>query len=169
MAKSKPPRPTPDVKQMYQLAEHYSEASRLLDDQARGDGWGCSAPQMLVESFAVELYLKCLYVLDMNAAPPFGHDWEELFNALRDFTRDEIREQFKRSIVSHPVLANLADINPEAVKTTDFSRALQAGKNTFDQRRYLYEPLPTGEWFYAKLLREAIQAVTKMDIRLNAC
>jgi hypothetical protein len=169
MAKSKPPRPTPDVKQMYQLAEHYSEASRLLDDQARGDGWGCSAPQMLIESFAVELYLKCLYVLDMNAAPPFGHDWEELFHALRDFTRDAIREQFKRTIDSHPVLANLAVINPEAVKTTDFNRALKTGKNTFDQRRYLYEPLPTGEWFYAKLLREAIQAVTKMDIRLNAC
>ena len=93
MAKYRPPKPTPDVKQMYQLAEHYSEASRLLDHQARGDGWGCSATQMLVESFAVELYLKCLYVLDMGAAPPVGHDWEELFGALKDFTSERTRAQ----------------------------------------------------------------------------
>jgi hypothetical protein len=169
MAKTKPSRQTPDVKQMYQLAEHYSEASRLLQDQAQGNGWGCLAPQMLVESFAVELYLKCLYVLDMNEAPPFGHDWEKLFNALKDFTRDLIREQFKRSINSDSVLRNLRHINSDAVKVTNFNRLLRTGKNTFDQRRYLYERLPADEWFYAKLLREAIQAVTKMDIRLNAC
>lgn len=126
MPKNKPPKPTPDIKQMYQLAEHYSEASRLLADQARGGGWGCSAPQMLVESFAVELYLKCLYVLDMDAAPPFGHDWEELFNALKDFTREAIRDQFRRTIESNPVLRNLKDINSEAVKITDFNRALKA-------------------------------------------
>jgi hypothetical protein len=67
---------------MYQLAEHYSEASRLLEEQAKGKEWGCSAPQLLVDSFAVELYLKCLFVLDTNIAPLQEHDWEKLFDAL---------------------------------------------------------------------------------------
>ncbi|MEA2205536.1 MAG: hypothetical protein QOE77_2312 [Blastocatellia bacterium] len=57
-------------------------------------------------------------------------------------------------------------INPEAVMVTDFKRSLTAAKNTFYKKRYLFESQPTDEWFYAHLLREAIRAVTSMDIRL---
>ncbi len=135
MPKNKQTKPTPDFKEMFQLAERYAEASKLLDEQAKSDGWGCSAPQMLVESFAVELYLKCLYVQDMGNAPPEEHDWKKLFDALKEFTRNAIREEFRRIIDSEPILANLAVINPEAVRITDFGRALEAGKNTFDKRR----------------------------------
>ena len=60
MPKKKPLKPTPDYRKIYQLAEHYSEASRLLEEQAERKEWGSSAPQLLVDSFAVELYLKCL-------------------------------------------------------------------------------------------------------------
>lgn len=167
MPKVKPPKPTPDYRKMYQLAEHYSEASRLLDEQAKGEEWGCSAPQLLVDSFAVELYLKCLFVLDTNAAPLQEHDWEKLFNALKSHTKDAIREAFELMVRSDPVLSRLAIINPEALKVTDFNRSLTAAKNTFDKRRYLFESQPTGEWFYAHLLREAIRTVTSMDVRLG--
>jgi hypothetical protein len=166
-ARVKRAKPTPDYRKIYELAEHYSEASRLLEPQARGEAWGCSAPKLLVDSFAVELYLKCLYVLDTNIPPPAGHDWKKLFDALAPQTKTFIRDAFKR-ICSHPVLSNLDVINPEAVKFTDFDRSLIAAKNTFDKRRYLYEPQPKSEWFYAHLIREAIRNVTSMDIRLSA-
>lgn len=170
MPKVKLPKPTPDCRKMYQLAEHYSEASHLLDEQAKGEEWGCSAPKLLVDSFAVELYLKCLFVLDTNIAPPFegrdGHDWQVLFDALAPHTKTAIRDEFERIVRSDPVLPHLDVINPEARKVTDFNRSLAAAKNTFDQRRYLFESKPTGEWFYAHLLRAAIRAVTRMDIRL---
>ena len=166
MPKVKLPKPTPDYRKMYQLAEHYSEASRLLDEQAKGEEWGCSAPQLLVDSFAVELYLKCLFVLDTNIAPLELHDWEKLFDALTSPTKTAIREAFERIVNSDPVLPHLDVINPEARKVTDFKRSLTAAKNTFDKRRYLFESQPTGEWFYAHLLREAIRAVTSMDVRL---
>jgi HEPN domain-containing protein len=159
-------KPTPDCRKIYQLAEHYSEASKLLEDQAKGEDWGCSAPQLLVDSFAVELYLKCLYVLDKNIAPLKKHDWDELFDELAPHTKAAIRDAFDRLIRSDPVLSRLAVINAEAVKVTDFNRSLAAAKNTFDKRRYLFESQPTGEWFYAHLLREAIRSVTSMDIRL---
>jgi hypothetical protein len=165
MPKVKPAKPTPDYKKMYQLAEHYSEASRLLDEQARGEEWGCSAPQLLVDSFAVELYLKCLFVLDTNKAPLEKHDWEELFDALAPHTKTLIREAFEGIVRSDTVLSHLDVINPEALKVTNFNRSLTAAKNTFDKRRYLYEPQPTDEWFYAHLLREAIRKVTGMDVR----
>ena len=171
MPKVKLPKPTPDYRKMYQLAEHYSEASRLLDEQAKGKEWGCSAPQLLVDSFAVELYLKCLFVLDANIAHLEGHDWEKLFNALLPHTKTAIRDAFERIVRSDPVLSHLDVINPEALKVTDFDRSLTAAKDTFDKKRYLYEPPskdspPPGAWFYAHLLREAIRAVTSMDIRL---
>lgn len=166
MPKVKQPKPTPDYRKMYQLAENYSEASRLLDVQARGEQWECSAPQLLVDSFAVELYLKCLFVLDTNTAPPEEHSWKILFNALLPYTRIAIREAFGRIIESDPVLSNLDVINPEALKVTDFERSLAAAENTFYKRRYLYEPMAQGERFYAHLLRDAIRGVTKLDIRL---
>jgi hypothetical protein len=166
MPKVKLPKGTPDYRKMYQLAEQYSEASRLLEEQAKGEEWGSSAPQLLVDSFAVELYLKCLFVLDTNIAPLEEHDWEKLFNALLPQTKTAIREAFERIVRSDPVLRNLKVINPEAVKVTDFDRSLTAAKNTFYKRRYLYESQPMDEWFYAHLLRESIRTVTSMDIRL---
>jgi hypothetical protein len=167
MSKSKPPKSVPDIRQMFQLAERYSEASELLVEHARGEKWGSTAPKLHVESFAVELYLKCLCVQDTSNAPPDEHDWKKLFYSLKEFSRDAIRDEFKRSIKSHPVLSNLGVINPDAVKVTDFDRALEVGKNTFHKRRYLYEPPPpTGEWFYAHLLKDAIRKVVIMDVRL---
>ena len=166
MPKVKPLEPTPDYRKMYQLAEHYSEASRLLEEQAKGEEWGCFAPKVLVDSFAVELYLKCLFVLDTNIAPLKEHDWEKLFDALALHTKTAICDAFERIVRSDSVLSHLDVINPEALKVTDFKRSLTAAKNTFDKKRYLYESQPTGEWFYAHPLREAIRAVASMDIRL---
>jgi hypothetical protein len=57
--------------------------------------------------------------------------------------------------------------NPEAVKVTDFNRSLAAARDTFAKKRCLFESQPTGEWYYAHLLRDAIRTVTKMDIRLR--
>jgi hypothetical protein len=121
---------------------------------------------LLVDSFAVELYLKCLFVLDTNAAPPKKHDWEKLFDALAPHTRAAIRDAFDRIVRSDPILPLLNVINPPAQKVTDFKRSMAAAKDTFDKRRYLFESQPPREWFYAHLIREAIRDVTGMDIRL---
>lgn len=166
MSKNKKQEPKIDFRKMYQLAEHYSQASNLLFEQAKGNEWGCSAPRLLVDSFAVELYLKCLYVMDTNRIPLKEHDWEKLFNSLNRYTQIAIQEAFERIVSSNPVLSHLDIINPDAFKTTDFKRSLKAAKNTFDSRRYLYEAQPEGEWFYTHLLRKAITNVANMDVRL---
>lgn len=154
---------------MFHLAEHYSEASSLLEEQAKSNAWGCSGPQLMVDSFAVELYLKCLFVLDTNIAPLKEHDWQLLFDSLTPNTKWQIRESFERIIRADVVLSHLPVINAEAVKVLDFDRSLTAAKSTFDKRRYLYDAThdPESEWFYAHLLREAIRNVTKMDLRLH--
>src|SRR5271170_158943 len=139
MAKIKPAPPTPDFRKMFHLAEHYSDASMLLKEQAKGNMWGCSGPQLMVDSFAVELYLKCLFVLDTNIAPLREHDWQLLFDSLTPNTKLQIREAFERVIRADAVLSHLSIINPEAVKVLDFDRSLRAAKSTFDKRRYLYD------------------------------
>ena len=156
----------PDYKKIFRLAEKYTEASRILRKEMGGDGWESSAPRLLVDSFAVELYLKCLYVLDANKRPKRGHDWLKLFEALERQTQLAIREEFKRIIESDVVLNNLGTINPEAAKLTDFNRSLEAARDTFDKRRYVYEGIPEGEWFYGHMLQQSIRNVTVMDIRL---
>jgi hypothetical protein len=169
MAKIKPALPAPDFRKMFHLAEHYSTASKLLEEQAKGEGWGCSGPQLMVDSFAVELYLKCLFVLDTNIAPQKEHDWQLLFDDLTPTTKRLIRGAFERIVRADVVLSHLPVINPDAVKVLDFDRSLTAAKSTFDKRRYLYDATHhvKQEWFYAHLLREAIRNVAKMDLRLH--
>lgn len=164
MARRNTPKPVPDYGKMYQLAEQYSEASRILEESAKDGKW--TAPRLLVDSFAVELYLKCLYVLDTNKAPLEQHDWEQLFDVLKPFTKTAIRDEFERIVRNDPVLSHLDVINPEALRFIDFNRSLTAAKNTFDKGRYKYEAQLTSDWQYAHILREAIRTVTRMDIRL---
>jgi hypothetical protein len=166
MAKIRRPKPAPDFKLMFQLAEQYSEASKLLEEQARQCEWASHAPQVLVDSFGTELYLKCLFVLDSKTGPIEEHDWEILFNCLVPEIRTQIRDAFNRNVISNPVLRNLRLFNPEALKTIDFDRSLKAAKNTFDKRRYLFEPMPQQEWYYTGFIREAVRAVTIMDLRI---
>lgn len=167
MTKIKPPKPTPDICKMFLLAEQYYETSRFLEETTKNEKW--NAPRLMVDSFAVELYLKCLFVMDVNAAPPAKHDWLELFDLLGSHTKEAIREEFRHSINSHPVLSNLNVINPAAVKFTDFASSLAAAKDTFHKGRYAYESQLTDQWFYAHLLRDAIRTVTKMDLRIANC
>jgi hypothetical protein len=58
-----------------------------LEEQAKGDEWACAAPRMLVDSFAAEFSLKCLFVLDTNSTPKQGHDLQVLFDELKPYTK----------------------------------------------------------------------------------
>lgn len=164
--KSRQVKPIPDYKDIYRLAEQYYETSLFLKESSKGNREKMSAPRILVDSFAVELYLKCLYVLDKNAAPPGVHEWDTLFDALASHTKAAIREAYDRIIKSDPVLSNIEIINPEAGIVKDFNRSLIVAKNTFDKGRYSYEKLLPNDWFYAHVVRDAIRDVTRMDIRL---
>ena len=89
-----------------------------------------------------------------------------MFEALKPETQLAIREEFKRIIESDVVLRNLETINPEAAKLKDFNRSLEAARDTFDKRRYIYEGFPEKEWFYGHMLQQAIRNIAVMDIRL---
>jgi hypothetical protein len=156
----------PDFRRIFLLAEEHSTAADILKGRSTEGEEKTSSPRLMIDSFAVELYLKCLYVMDKDEAPPRLHNWVKLFEALEPHTREAIREDFYRMVDGDLVLRNLRSINPDAVKTTEFYRSLEAAGSTFDKHRYTFEPPPDGEWFYGHLLRQAIRNVTIMDIRL---
>lgn len=168
MAKTQGQLPSPDVGQMFQLAEQYSIASNLFIKQSWGGKWGCGAPYLLVDSFAVELYLKCLITQDTGKAAKWGHNLRALFDALPCPTQTEIRKAFQRVIDADAVLKHLPAINPDAVIVLDFNRSLDAASDTFDKRRYAYDPSPPKEWYYAHLLRLAVRNVAKLDLRVSS-
>jgi hypothetical protein len=169
--------PTPDFKKIFILAEHYFEASKLLDDQSRRDqskeeNLYCSRPKLLVDSFAGELYLKCFYVQD-SKEPPYGHDWEDLFNDLNPGTQKAIRLEYVHLTDTDLMVGNiplLSQVNPGAVETTlkirDFDRALKAASKTFANMRYAYEQVQKGEWFYAHFLVNSFRNVLIRDFRI---
>jgi len=167
MAKAKTQNPTPDVGQMFQLAEQYSVSSNMLIKQSWGTKWGCGAPYLLVDSFAVELYLKCLITQDTGKAAKWGHNLRELFDALPSAIQAEIRSAFQRVIDADVVLKHLPIINPDAKIVLDFNRSLDAASDTFDKRRYAYDPSPPKEWYYAHLIRLAVRDVAKLDLRVS--
>jgi len=167
MAKKNSQNPAPDVARMFQLAEQYSIASNLLIKQSWGAKWGCGAPYLLVDSFAVELYLKCLFTLDTGKAANHSHNHRDLFDALSSATKTQIRHAFNRVIDADDVLKNLATLNPDATIVLDFDRSLDAASDTFDKRRYAYDPPPAKEWYYAHLLRLAVRDVAKLDVRVH--
>lgn len=165
--KPKPPQPAPDIGQVFRLAEQYSIASNLLVHQSWGNGWGCGCPHLMVDSFAVELYLKCLVAADTEHAAEWDHNHRNLFNVLKPSTRAVIIDAFQRLINSDVVMRHLNEINPRASMVLDFNRSLDAASDTFDGRRYAYDPPkdPNKEWYYGHLLRLAVRDVAKLDLR----
>jgi hypothetical protein len=164
------PASVPDFKQVFLLAEYHAAASRLLDNQSKVKEFGSIGPKMLVDSFSVELYLKCLYVQDKDAAPPEVHDWEVLFEELKPGTQKAVILEYNRLIDADHIVGNyllLREINPEAVKVRDFRRALKAARMTFDKKRYMYEVNNnTEEWFYADFLGNAIRNITMTNLEI---
>ena len=167
MAKQKSQTPTPDVAEMFQLAEQYSIASNRLVEQSHGTAKYAGAPYLMVDSFAVELYLKCLVTQDTNKPAQWSHNHRELFDTLKATTQVEIRKAFQRVIDGDVVLRHLHTINPDAAKVLDFDRSLNAASSTFDKRRYAYDPPSSAEWYYAHLLRLAVRDVAKVDLRVG--
>lgn len=172
MAQSNNQNPPPDVAEMFQLAEQYSVASNLLSRQSRGKKRWSGAPYLLVDSFAIELYLKCLITQDTGKAPDNGHDFRKLFDAIDPLIQTQVREAFQRVIKADvmlslsPTIHRAIDPDPVVLKVLNFDQSLDAASNTFAGRRYLYESRPQAEWYYAHLLRLAVRNVAMTGLKV---
>src|SRR4051812_6029494 len=99
--KPKPGGPVPDPHKIFQTAESFREAADLLEKTPAQRG----AAFLVTDALAVELYLKCLYVLDneKRLAPPQEHPFDVLFRELTPGTQKAVIRRFGVNN-NHPVL-----------------------------------------------------------------
>jgi len=84
-------------------------------------------PQIVLDAFCIELYLKCIATIETGKTPR-GHDlWSELFVPLTPESRRRITNHYKDVLAATSVPAlNIED-------------ALQQSAGAFESFRYLYE------------------------------
>ena len=157
MAKTKKPRlAAPNARTVFNFAEAFSNAASLLAPMFRQaaipltaghippKGWGThiddsamTVPLMVNDSFSLELYLKCLHIMDYNVSPK-GHDTYTLFRNLRLRTRQRIRKNYAKELEkASPQLSTM----PKRKRSyfTNLRAYMKGSSRTFEQVRYLFE------------------------------
>lgn len=107
----------------------------------------------------VELYLKCLYVIDCNAKVK-GHDVNQLFMSLKPATRQTIEEKYKTEIATDGVQHFLGTLPADfRSRVVDLSKYLEVSRHNFESMRYVYErpaEIMGGFHFLGNVLKETI-------------
>ena len=141
--------PLIEAKAILEHAERYHAGSLCLLEAIRNPktrDLRLVAPAVTLESFALELLLKCLLVLEKGVNPG-GHDLLQLFNALSLSSKQRLErrfDQFLRQCELQAATGN-ADLKGKlaaAVGKTSINSlkdALEAGSKTFDFMRYVFD------------------------------
>src|SRR5262249_51585166 len=94
-------------------------------------------------ALALELYLKCLLLLDKRQ-PGKHHEVDKHFKKLLRNTQDAIRIRYKDIVRTHPYMqsecARLREAGEDPDKIFDLDNALRDSSKAFDQSRYPYDP-----------------------------
>lgn len=156
-------KPLNSAEAIFRYADAFAEASEKLGEQFRKEPSGSQlhftqaahiAPTATLEAFSVELYLKCLHVLDFGKAP-LGHNCQKLFESLAPGTQEGIRHCYREQLKKdYKIVAFLHKNHPEFEPTLENSISLS--KEVFTAMRYGYEG-GKGRMFIWPVLRKAIR------------
>lgn len=112
------------LKRIYRSAHEYWTAQKLLSSYSFANNFGNSQPVLSVLTF--EILLKCVYLIDLNEQPNFGHDYLKGWNCLPPASRQNILECAKDRY------------GPDA-DLSDLPAVLKDFKIVFLRARYSYE------------------------------
>lgn len=152
----------PDPHAIFLYAEAFAEAAEELQPQFRKKPPGRlhipdaahAAPAATLDAFALELYLKCLYVLD-HSDSAWGHDTEKLIGELKPGTQDSLRSHYEVVLSGHAEI--VAELERDHPGLQEFDRALATSSKAFETLRYLFEGV-SNVLFYWPLIRLAARA-----------
>jgi hypothetical protein len=146
---------------MFLVAEQYRRACNEL---AATDPLNVALPAMVSAAFALEVYFKCIFVLETNQPPPNQHNLRKLFELLAPATQVKIRALFAphqakiQGYVNEAATA--AGVTPHAV---DFDNVLNFSQDAFVLMRYIYESLPPmSGWFGHAIMVAARQHIVDL-------
>ncbi len=98
-----------------------------------------TVPTIVNESFAVELYFKCLHSIDdVSRNAPRGHDLHKLYTGLGTTRQSSVRSRFEKVRASNRVTAARASrMSRPALPTIE--ETLKESSRAFEQFRYVWE------------------------------
>jgi hypothetical protein len=149
-----------DAQIVFCYAEAFSKSAGLLFPQLRRGGTPIgrgmiapklpvhiskladTAPSAMVDSFALELYLKCLHMMD-HAAPVRGHDLKAIYARLKPHTRSRLRINYAAEVSKSPAVATMR--KSVRRKFVGFRAYLNVSNLAFVQVRYLFEGNSSGK------------------------
>jgi HEPN domain-containing protein len=159
--------PPPDAKAVYDHARRFVKTDELLRALAKKNPqvrvW-CQSPSMVISTFASELMLKCLLILE-NKNPSRDHNLLTLFNRLDSPHRKQIEDLWNAKQASAAVKKQLDEHEDQfGIKIPrDLQTALQDCQDAFKWLRYEYEnPLKATYYitFLPKHVRDVIRSIT---------
>jgi hypothetical protein len=127
-------------KEMFQAAEIHRLASEAIAYvRPRGPFFGNS--QFVLAALSLEIFLKCLVVLEGNTYKGI-HDLHCLFSAIADDTKDKLRLYYNEYIPARQAMVNSVHAAagfPGVPPLVSMDFDLQCSKNAFEKIRYSYE------------------------------
>lgn len=142
------PKRTVDPYEIFKLAEAMHSAGSSLRENTPEDPVK-SAPSVVLVAFSLELYLKCLLVLDGKTSDEIlGHDFDALFLKLTETKQRSTTDRFNQ-ICQHDYLFvkdRLRQIGKESLFPMDLQTALAESSGAFVNVRYRYENPSKGLW-----------------------
>jgi hypothetical protein len=134
----------PDPKLAFTSAEAFLEVCKVLCAAVRNGNTRILALALATNAaFALEMYLKCLLLLEQGQAPR-GHDLHKLFHALSSTTQSQLTKDHEELVKSNPDWAATAS---KLGVPTDLEELLKRGRNAFADFRYAHEQIPSGTDF----------------------
>jgi hypothetical protein len=137
-------KPVPEAWKIFRYAAAFEEASGLIAGPMKQKGrtllmipWGT------LSSFALELYLKCLLVLEHGSTPPQEHNLKELFRLLPRQTRHALEARHDK-ILRKDAVAQQLKASGVKMQLLDM---IEEAQDSFTRFRYAYEGFEGGSSF----------------------
>jgi hypothetical protein len=99
-------------------------------------------------AFAMEMYFKCLIVLDTGKDPDWKHDYVELFSLLSPETQKRIKDCYNKhpgAIMVKHMAALMTATGTPPLEAQTFEAKLTRSKDAFRNLRYIYQ-YASPEW-----------------------
>src|SRR5882724_2248792 len=119
----------------FRTAETFSMGATILARRANLDWPILHVPAGVLAGLAVELYLKCLLLIQVGQFPA-THNFKVLFGQLPRVTRIRLEKKHDESKATHP---DFAAARETSLDPNDLMSVLDAAQESFTELRYPYE------------------------------
>ena len=148
---------TLDPKAMFHTAESSRRAGEVLQERMFEGEMHLMRPQVVLNALAIEIYLKCLIVIEDRATFRSEHELVKLYKKLSHDVRHELDQQAIPLLIHDQRLMNGFWANTPGIKGPTphltVKSLLKMGNRAFEKFRYIYEgKLVDGEGLWASTL-----------------